>query len=384
MVVAGQKLHVMRLCDADVAELGVPVDREECQRELLQLVEAHNMLPLYEKLCGEFPSLLTRDSALVARMEEENAAKLSQLEDTIRDAEENLGESEIREGYLAKAVFYYETGDLENAMDAFEETEKKTVAVGHKLDLVFYQLRLNMFYEDFKTTGKLIEKARHLIENGGDWEKRNRLKAYEGLYKLVQRDIAGAAQLFLSSLQTFTSFELMDMKSFVFYAAITGLFSLQRVELKKQVIDSPEVNAFVEKIPFFQSFVRDLHACKYDSFVESLVGVADLMRLDRYLHTHWQFYVRELRIKAYNQFLESYRTVHLDTMSVAFNISLELLDRELSKFIASGRLFCKIDKVHGIIETQHLSTKNHLYQQVLKHGDVLLARVAKLSRVIDM
>ena len=70
------------------------------------------MLPLYEKLCGEFPSLLTRDSALVARMEEENAAKLSQLEDTIRDAEENLGESEIREGYLAKAVFYYETGDL--------------------------------------------------------------------------------------------------------------------------------------------------------------------------------------------------------------------------------------------------------------------------------
>ena len=111
---------------------------------------------------------------------------------------------------------------------------------------------------------------RSLIENGGDWEKRNRLKAYEGLYKLVQRDIAGAAQLFLSSLQTFTSFELMDMKSFVFYAAITGLFSLQRVELKKQVIDSPEVNAFVEKIPFFQSFVRDLHACKYDSFVESL------------------------------------------------------------------------------------------------------------------
>ena len=48
-------------------------------------------------------------------------------------------------------------------MDAFEETEKKTVAVGHKLDLVFYQLRLNMFYEDFKTTGKLIEKARQWV-----------------------------------------------------------------------------------------------------------------------------------------------------------------------------------------------------------------------------
>jgi len=262
--------------------------------------------------------------------------------------------------------------------------ETKTVAVGHKLDLVFYQLRLNMFYEDFKTTGKLIEKARHFIENGGDWEKRNRLKAYEALYKLVKRDLTGAADLFLSSLQTFTSFELMDMQSFVFYAAITGLFSLGRVDLKKQVIDSPEINAFVERIPHFEAFVRKLYACKYAEFVESLVGISDLMRLDRYLHPHWQFYVRELRVKAYSQFLESYRTVHVDAMSKAFNISMDLLDSELSKFIASGRLACKVDKVHGVIETKHLTTKNHLYQQVLKHGDALLARVAKLSRVIDM
>ena len=59
------------------------------------------------------------------------------------------------------------------------------------------------------------------------------------------------------------------------------------------------------------------------------MGISDLMRLDRYLHPHWQFYVRELRVKAYSQFLESYRTVHVDAMSKAFNISMDLLDRSL-------------------------------------------------------
>ena len=51
VVVAGQKLHVMRLCDADVAELGVPVDREECQRELLQLVETHSCVCFSRGCC---------------------------------------------------------------------------------------------------------------------------------------------------------------------------------------------------------------------------------------------------------------------------------------------------------------------------------------------
>jgi hypothetical protein len=35
-------------------------------------------------------------------------------------------------------------------------------------------------------------------------------------------------------------------------------------------------------------------------------------------------------------------------MAGAFGISAEFLDRELSRFIASGRLHCKIDKVPTI------------------------------------
>jgi 26S proteasome regulatory subunit N7 len=58
--------------------------------------------------------------------------------------------------------------------------------------------------------------------------------------------------------------------------------------------------------------------------------------------------------------------------------------RELSRFITTGRLHCKIDKVDGIVETTRPDSKNAQYQEMLKCGDALLNRVSKLSRIINL
>jgi len=56
----------------------------------------------------------------------------------------------------------------------------------------------------------------------------------------------------------------------------------------------------------------------------------------------------------------------------------------LSRFIAAGKLHCKIDKVAGVLETNRPDAKNALYQATIKQGDFLLNRIQKLSRVIDL
>lgn len=58
--------------------------------------------------------------------------------------------------------------------------------------------------------------------------------------------------------------------------------------------------------------------------------------------------------------------------------------RELSTFIAAGRLHCKIDRVGGIVETNRPDLRNAQFNAVVKHGDLLLNRVQKLSRVINI
>ena len=54
------------------------------------------------------------------------------------------------------------------------------------------------------------------------------------------------------------------------------------------------------------------------------------------------------------------------------------------RFIAAGRLHAKIDKVNGIVETNRPDSKNQQYQNAIKQGDLLLNRIQKLSRVINI
>lgn len=77
--------------------------------------------------------------------------------------------------------------------------------------------------------------SRRLFERGGDWERKNRLKVYEGLFRLASRDFKTAAQLFLDAIATFTCTELMPYKSFVFYTVLVCVVSLDRVALKQKV-----------------------------------------------------------------------------------------------------------------------------------------------------
>lgn len=51
-------------------------------------------------------------------------------------------------------------GAQDKALEQLKVTESKTVAVGQKMDLVFYTLQLGFFYMDFDLISKSIDKAK--------------------------------------------------------------------------------------------------------------------------------------------------------------------------------------------------------------------------------
>ena len=70
---------------------------------------------------------------------------------------------------------------------------------------------------------------------GGDWDRRNRLKVYSGLYAMSVRNFQEAADNFLDTVSTFTSYELMDYLTFIKYAIISSMLALDRKDLTKKV-----------------------------------------------------------------------------------------------------------------------------------------------------
>ena len=56
---------------------------------------------------------------------------------------------------------------------------------------------------------------------------------YQGIYFLSIRDFKSAANNFLDSISTFTSYELMDYKTFVTYTVLASMIALERVNWPK-------------------------------------------------------------------------------------------------------------------------------------------------------
>lgn len=242
------------------------------------------------------------------------------------------------------------------------------------------------------------------MDEGGDWDRRNRLRIYEGLNAMSLRNFGVATKHFLEGMSTFTAYELMSYDQFITYTVLSSVLSLGRMELRKSVVRSPEVLEALHHLPAVSAYLNAFFECRYADFFRALASVESMLKTDRHLFRHCRYYVNEMRIRAYAQLLESYRSVTLVSMAALFGVSVDFLDqyvartrdrddacsavrtdrarrrRDLARFIAAGRLSCKIDRVGGTIETNRPDNKNRQYQNVIKQGDVLLNRVQKLLK----
>jgi 26S proteasome regulatory subunit N7 len=360
----------------------VNVNREAIKQEILDTISKEDLAPIYTHVCTQLG--WSQDASLLSKMQAANAAKLEALDAKIKDAEESLGEIDVRDAYHAKADFLCSIGDKQAAIDAYVETEKRTAGAGNKVDLVFSQMRLNILYSDWHAVKANLKAAQLLCDEGGDWERKNKLKVYQGVFSMYARDFKKAAQMFLDSIATFTASEIFPYRKCIFYAVITSMIALDRVALKKQVVDAPEILSVIHHIPSLADFLNSLYFCKYREFFQAFVPVMEQVRADMYLSAHIRHYQREIRVLAYGQFLESYKSVTLASMAAAFDVSVPFLDAEIADFIVAGQLNAQIDKVAGVIETKRPDTKNAFYQDSIKRGDLLLNRIQKLSKVIDV
>ena len=78
------------------------------------------------------------------------------------------------------------------------------------------------------------------------------------------------------------------------------------------------------------------------------------------------------------------QSVTLEAMATAFGVSTDFIDFHVSRFIAANRLSAKIDKVAGVIVTNRPDLNNAQYRDMIHSGDLLLNRIQKLSRALDL
>ncbi|KAH8044008.1 hypothetical protein JL722_14902 [Aureococcus anophagefferens] len=165
----------------------------------------------------------------------------------------------------------------------------------------------------------------------------SRRSVYESVFMIINRSMEEAAAKLISGVATFTCVELCTYPEFVLRGRHEPAEHVAP-ELKKKVIDGPEVLQIIKQIPHLTDLLDDRY-----------------FRATRYL-------VRELRVLVYTQFLDAYKTVTLASMAEAFGV----------------------DKVAMVVETNRPDYKSPKYQQIIKQGDILLNRIQQLARCVSI
>ncbi|KAK5135777.1 hypothetical protein LTR08_004603 [Meristemomyces frigidus] len=387
------------------------------------------------------------DEALYAELVADNEKELVAIQKEEDDAAERAGDVEVLAAQAKRAELYARIGDKDLALDEFEKLLEKTGILGTKIDIVLAQIRIALFFDDKPLVKKHVALAAALVASGGDWDRRNRLKAYQGLHLLTIRAHNLAAPLLLDSLSTFTSTELCSYSELVVYATLAGSVSLPRRDFKTKVVDAPEIRAVFgaenesdrlsalagsnSSVPStakpaatatptpktsttttatssstptepaaptlptdftpLSTLTTSLYQGNYTPFFTSLASVeASFLSTDRYLFEHKAWFVREMRLRAYTQLLSSYRTVGLESMAKSFGVGVEWLDRDLAVFIAGGRLAVRVDRVGGVVEMVGGGSggggggRDGQYNEVIKQGDQLITKLQKYGQVVRL
>lgn len=106
------------------------------------------------------------------------------------------------------------------------------------------------------------------------------------------------------------------------------------------------------RISHFYEFM--LIAVFNDPRFSAVARVEQEMKRDWLFAPHYRYYVREMRILAYSQLLESYRSLTLGYMAEAFGVSTEFIDQ------------C-VNKIYSTLEQINVSRARHGLSALMVH-----------------
>ena len=104
-------------------ESGLAGDRDKIKQEIIEAVKSENREPYYSHLCEKLG--WAKDEKLVAEMVKANTEAMAKLEEKKKDAEDNLGETEVHDCELEMVAHLHKIGDKDACVKKIDEMLEK-------------------------------------------------------------------------------------------------------------------------------------------------------------------------------------------------------------------------------------------------------------------
>ena len=196
--------------------------------------------------------------------------ELTKIENKIKQSIEEGDDIQLRDAYTSKAEYYEKQKNYEQALENYNLAIAKTAGAQKKLEYNLAVLHIYYLLDRYSKFGEQLEICKRLNEEGGDWDKKNKLLVYEGLWLIKKRDLEAAASILLSCVNTFNAPEVLPFEQLVFYGVVLGMATLHRRDLKAKVIDNSEIVAVLREDESLHEYLFSLYERRYNPFLKSL------------------------------------------------------------------------------------------------------------------
>ncbi|MES1919052.1 hypothetical protein MHBO_000926 [Bonamia ostreae] len=252
-----------------------------------------------------------------------------------------------------------------------------------RLEVIFEILKVFIFYDDFVAFDEYVQIAVPLEKESIDWEKRNQLKVYKALNYSEKGEFRKAAKLFVSSLSTFASEDILPFSDIILMASAFSFISLDRLSLKSQIIDSPEVVSGLADLPSLDLLLKSVYELKYSDFYTALGKLKPIFETNRFLRRHFESFENSAKRVIYGQFLESYVSVTVSSIAESFNVSVEQIYKDFFVYISNGEIEAKVDRQEEVIHRYVKDQQAEAFYKIAEAGQHLSQKAQLLLNKIQ-
>jgi 26S proteasome regulatory subunit N7 len=171
----------------------------------------------------------------------------------------------------------------------------------------------------------------------------------------------------------------MSLEDFVHQTVVLAVLTLNRADFGAKIDRAVEVRSHADTVGRLLSIYR----LRYADFFDELAELETRLETDIWFSRHLSYLIKELRVKAYAQFLEPYEAVDIAKMAASFGVTAEFIEAEMRRFISNRKLNAKINRVTGTIHTNPPDSRAAKMREALRGGELLVTRLQKLGRILS-
>jgi COP9 signalosome complex subunit 1 len=252
--------------------------------------------------------------------------------------------------------------------------------------MCFSIIRVAMEFNNTALVTQYISKAEQSADAAKDKKEIAKLKVISGLTNMTTGKFRIAARKFVETpVESTTSYaEIISANDVAIYGGLCGLATFDRSELKAKLIDNTSFKNFLELVPEVREVIRDFHNSNYTTCLNQLEKMKDVLMLDVHLCPHVTALYEQIRQKALKQYVSPFLSVDLNKMAVAFNTTVQILEKEVAQLIMDGGIHARIDSHNKVLYARRNNERQTTYEKALNTGKTFVSETEANIRQLSM